>query len=560
MEKTLIGNSEASQDGHVRATDAHDLEKSDSIRDESTLGAFKLGSSDNDSVRDDRIPDDQEKALSHEPSTPHHEPPPPTTAADWNGPDDPDNPLNWTMRKRALHIAPIAFLSFATTTGSSMITPATPEIARYFDVSRTASILSLSLFVLGLGLGPIIAAPISEKFGRGVVYKASGPLYMLFILGSGFSKSFGGLLICRLLAGMSGGPVLAVGSGTIADMFPPRHRAIASGTYVMAPFLGPALGPVIGGFAAQFKDWRWTQWCTIFIALAAYLTILPMSETYKKVILQRRAKRLNIPPPPTPPMSALTQLKILVTITIARPLVMLATEPIVMFFSLYNAFTFSVLFAFFAAYPYTFETVYGFNTWQYGLTFLGIGLGVILAVLTNIVIDRLIYTKKTAQALKEGRHMAAPEHRLYCAMVGSVGIPIGLFWFAWSARADVHWISPVLAGIPFAWGNLCVFMSAAMYLIDVYGSLNGASAMAANGLARYGLGADVPAPGYRLGDELIGFHQRGDGRDPVCVLCVWAENQGEESVRDVEDVRDAITWPPEAELFCAPEGGITLVA
>ncbi|KAK0910553.1 hypothetical protein LTR57_015809 [Friedmanniomyces endolithicus] len=548
MEKTLIGNSEASQDGHVRATDAHDLEKSDSIRDESTLGAFKLGSSDNDSVRDDRIPDDQEKALSHEPSTPHHEPPPPTTAADWNGPDDPDNPLNWTMRKRALHIAPIAFLSFATTTGSSMITPATPEIARYFDVSRTASILSLSLFVLGLGLGPIIAAPISEKFGRGVVYKASGPVYMLFILGSGFSKSFGGLLICRLLAGMSGGPVLAVGSGTIADMFPPRHRAIASGTTRHRRF------------RRQFKDWRWTQWCTIFIALAAYLTILPMSETYKKVILQRRAKRLNIPPPPTPPMSALTQLKILVTITIARPLVMLATEPIVMFFSLYNAFTFSVLFAFFAAYPYTFETVYGFNTWQYGLTFLGIGLGVILAVLTNIVIDRLIYMKKTAQALKEGRHMAAPEHRLYCAMVGSVGIPIGLFWFAWSARADVHWISPVLAGIPFAWGNLCVFMSAAMYLIDVYGSLNGASAMAANGLARYGLGADVPAPGYRLGDELIGFHQRGDGRDPVCVLCVWAENQGEESVRDVEDVRDAITWPPEAELFCAPEGGITLVA
>jgi len=242
MEKTPIEDSEASQDGHVRATNAHDLEKSDSIRDESTLGAFKFGSSDNDSVRDDRIPEDQGKALSQELSKLHHEPPSPTTAADWNGPDDPDNPLNWTMRKRALHIAPIAFLSFATTTGSSMITPATPEIARYFDVSRTASILSLSLFVLGLGLGPIIAAPISENFGRGVVYKASGPVYMLFILGSGFSKSFGGLLVCRLLAGMSGGPVLAVGSGTRADMFPPRHRAIASGTYVMAPFLGPALG------------------------------------------------------------------------------------------------------------------------------------------------------------------------------------------------------------------------------------------------------------------------------------------------------------------------------
>lgn len=64
-----------------------------------------------------------------------------------------------------------------------------------------------------------------------------------------------------------------------------------------------------------------------------------------------------------------------------------------------------------------------------------------------------------------------------------------LFWFAWSARQDVHWIVPVIAGIPFAWGNLLVFVSAALYLIDVYGPMNGASAMAANGLARYGLGA-----------------------------------------------------------------------
>lgn len=49
-----------------------------------------------------------------------------------------------------------------------------------------------------------------------------------------------------------------------------------------------------------------------------------------------------------------------------------------------------------------------------------------------------------------------------------------------------------MAGIPFAWGNLCVFISAATYLIDVYGPLNGASAMAANGLARYTIGAAFP--------------------------------------------------------------------
>ncbi|KAK3073761.1 hypothetical protein LTR53_004341 [Teratosphaeriaceae sp. CCFEE 6253] len=482
-------------------SESHDLEKLDKLEAEglSKPDTVEIGS-EVDSLRSDDK--DLEKATPQDSSHSQPQPSQPTSAADWNGPDDPDNPLNWTMRKRALHIAPIAFLSFATTAGSSMITPGTPEIARHFGVSRTAAILSLSLFVLGLALGPMLAAPISEKFGRGVVYKASAPIYMLFTLGAGFTNSFGGLLVCRLLAGMSGGPVLAVGSGTIADMFGPKDRAIASSTYVMAPFLGPALGPVIGGFAAQFKGWRWTQWCTIIISLAAYLCILPMQETFKKVILQRSAKKLHIPPPPAPAMSGLAQLKILVTITIARPVVMLATEPIVLFFSLYTGFAFSVLFAFFAAYPFTFESVYGFNTWQYGLTFLGIGIGVLLAVATAIVLDKTVYTRRTAQALKEGRHMAAPEHRLYTAMMGSFGIPIGLFWFAWSARQGIHWISPVLAGIPFAWGNLCVFMSAAMYLIDVYGPMNGASAMAANGLARYGLGAAFPLFTFQMYQRL----------------------------------------------------------
>ena len=248
-------------------------------------------------------------------------------------------------------------------------------------------------------------------------------------------------------------------------------------------------GPVIGGFAAQFKGWRWTQWCTIFVAVAAYATVLPMRETYKKVILTRRAKKLGLSPPPTAQVKGLAYIKMLLTITVARPLIMLTTEPIVMCFSLYNAFTFSVLFAFFAAYPYTFEKVYHFDTWQYGLTFLGIGVGVVSAVATAVAADRLIYMRHHRKALEAGKHMAAPEHRLYVGMMGAFGVPIGLFWFAWSARSEVHWISPVLAGIPFAWGNLCIFVAAATYLIDVYGPLNGASAMAANGLARYTLGA-----------------------------------------------------------------------
>lgn len=56
----------------------------------------------------------------------------------------------------------------------------------------------------------------------------------------------------------------------------------------------------------------------------------------------------------------------------------------------------------------------------------------------------------------------------------------------------MHWIVPVLSGVPFALGNVTVFISAALYMLDVYGPLSGASAMAANGLLRYSMGAAFP--------------------------------------------------------------------
>ena len=208
-------------------------------------------------------------------------------------------------------------------------------------------------------------------------------------------------------------------------MYPAHVRALASSIFIMMPFLGPALGPVMGGFVAYYKDWRWTQWTTIFIGVVALVLVLPLQETYKKVILTKRAKKLGIPGPPKPPVSGWKYVKLLLTITLFRPIHMLTTEPIVLFLSLYNSFTFSVLFAFFAAYPFTFESVYGFNTWQYGLTFLGIFIGVLSAVATTMVVDRKVYMKKYRNALSEGRTAVAPEHRLYAAMAGAIGVPIG---------------------------------------------------------------------------------------------------------------------------------------
>lgn len=163
----------------------------------------------------------------------------------------------------------------------------------------------------------------------------------------------------------------------------------------------------------------------IFIASVAFLSCLPMHETYKKAILKKRARQLGLPPPPGPKVMSKQYFRVLFTTTLIRPVSMIFTEPIVLAFGVYNSFTFAILFAFFAAYPYTFTAVYGFNTWQNGLTFIPIGIGVLLAVATSIICDRYIYLKKHEKAINEGKGMLAPEHRLYAGMMGTFGLPIG---------------------------------------------------------------------------------------------------------------------------------------
>ena len=393
----------------------------------------------------------------------------PATVQDWNGPDDPDNPMNWSLKSRIYHTSVPALMGFVITLGSSIYTPGIKDIRAQFHVSSTVALLGISLYVLGLGFGPILAAPLSETLGRRAVYLISLPISALLTLGAGFSTNFASFVILRFLAAFFGSPTLAVGAGTSADIWRPIHRATATVLFLLAPFAGPALGPTIGGYAAQYGGWKWTQWPILFFSVATYIYCLFTKETYKKIILQSRAKKLGLAPPPRTGPTGPAAVKFLLTVTLVRPLHMIFTEPIVGFFSLYIGFNFSVLFGFFDAFPIVFEGLYRFDRGQSGLTWLAVLIGCVLAVMTVIIIDRLTFRKEYEKSIRDGRGgVVAPEHRLYGAMIGSLGLPIGLFWFGWTARTDVHWISPVIAAIPFAWGNLCVFVSPASHFLSFY--------------------------------------------------------------------------------------------
>lgn len=165
------------------------------------------------------------------------------------------------------------------------------------------------------------------------------------------------------------------------------------------------------------------------------------------------------------------------------------TEPIVAFICLYVSTEFGTLFGFFAGVPYTFHSVYDFPLEHSGLVFLSIAIGCVFGLVTIMLCDILIYQKQDVKGLPS--HVP-PEYRLYLALIGSIGLPVGLFWFAWAARLDISWASPAATIIPFAWGNLCVFVSMMQYISDTYHGIVVAGAASANGLARYSFAGAFP--------------------------------------------------------------------
>ncbi len=248
----------------------------------------------------------------------------------------------------------------------------------------------------------------------------------------------------------------------------------------------------------ESKGWRWTQWTILFFVVAFVSPVIFMRESYKKTVLERRAKRLGIGGPSGPQRSVAQNIQYFMTKTVIRPVHMLFTEPIVGLVCLYSSFQFALLYTFVVASPYTFSTVYNFSLGAQGLSFLGFITGATLVPIPLLALDHYVYQRKWAQfkeatkAEEPGTTEFPPEHRLYSAMIGSIVLPAGLFWFAWTARSSVHWIVPIVAQAVSIIGSILVYVGANIYMMDTYGPLYGASAAGATSLSRYTLATAFP--------------------------------------------------------------------
>ena len=142
-----------------------------------------------------------------------------------------------------------------------MFAPGIPEVMSEFK-SNNVELASfvVSVYVLGYAFGPLIIAPISELYGRLVVYHTCNIMFVIFTIACAVSSNLNMLIGFRFLEGTFGSAPLTIGGGTIADMIIQEKRGGVMAIWAMGPLMGPVIGPVIGGYLSQAKGWRWVFW------------------------------------------------------------------------------------------------------------------------------------------------------------------------------------------------------------------------------------------------------------------------------------------------------------
>ncbi|RGP60848.1 hypothetical protein FLONG3_10700 [Fusarium longipes] len=375
-----------------------------------------------------------------------------------NGDNDPWCPRKFEGFRKWLIVSIVSSASLCVTAASSIYTSTYEQMEAEFGNSREISILGLSTFVLGIGLGPMLLGPMSEFYGRRPIYIVSWSMYVIWIIPQAVAQNIETVIVSRFLDGFSGSAFLAVSGGTVGDLFTAKEIQAPMLMFSIAPFVGPSIGPLIGGFINHNVDWRWTHWTLLIWAGVLWMAIVFLvPETYHPIVLRNKARQARKEtgdsrwkaPTEKAEKSAISA----IGTSLLRPFQLLVFEPMCLNLCIFTAILLGILYLFFGAFPIVFGNIYGFNLWRVGLSFLGILVGMVAAAGLDPVWHRirsnLIRKLNSETGIQDS---SQPEFRLPPAIVGAVIVPIGIFMFGWSCYPWVHWIVPIIGSAIFGTG------------------------------------------------------------------------------------------------------------
>ncbi|KAH7117551.1 MFS multidrug transporter-like protein [Dendryphion nanum] len=464
----------------------------------------------------------------------------------WDGPNDPEKPLNWSWKKKWLTTILMSMFTFISPFSSTMVTPVLQDIGDEFNISEGfLRQLVMTIFMLGFAQGPFVLGPLSEVFGRVKVLQLANCVYLIFNIACGFAQTQTQMLVFRLLSGIGGSAPQAVRNGVLADIWSKDERGKGQTIYGMLAFIGPCVAPICGAYISQSTSWRWIFWSTsIFDAIVQILALFWLSETYEPVLLIRKVNGIKKEEPGRrvrTEFDSKQRLSKVLRKRLTLPLIMMFTHPAVQITSLYRAYLYGLMYFVLSTFPFVWVDTYEFAKGPASLNYLSLCTGFVIGLLiSEKLLDGLYARLKKKHNLTSG----PPEWRVPPMLIGIVLCPLGLLLYGWPAQYRLHFIIPNIGAAILALGLIISFQCCQAYTVDAYSHHYAASAAAVSAFTRTMCGFSFPlfAPamyarlGLGWGNSLLAFLTMGLAVLCPGVLWVWGKKIRQVSTRGL-DVR-----------------------
>jgi len=362
-----------------------------------------------------------------------------------------------------------------------MVAPALPAMDADLGINNeVTSQMILSIFILAYAIGPLFLGPLSEVYGRVPVLQLANLFFLVFNLACGFARNSGEMLAFRFLSGIGGSAPLAIGGGILADCFHPEQRGKAIGIYSLAPLIGPAVGPIAGGFISENTTWRWVFWAvTIADALIQMFGLFFLQETWAPKLLEIKTRNLRKSTGNNELYAELSRNETVVQklkTSLVRPFRLLFTQPTIQVLALYMAYLYGLVYLVISSFPglFTSPDYYNESVGISGLNYIALAIGYFLGAQITARFNDWLYRRLK----RRNNGVGKPEFRIPAMIPCAILLPAGFFWYGWSAEARLHWIMPDIGAAILAGATICGYYSIQNYVIDCY-TKYAASAVAA---------------------------------------------------------------------------------